>query len=271
MYSKGVITEQLAQSLLSEHRASHTPTHPTEPQSSDVPAIRHSSNDQPYTPDDDRGKSDQIAGYEEMILKGQKYLCSLPRIPETEAKPEPNITAEQAKKEILDATERGWNLLQGMQGQCIYFVSGWWSYSFCFNEGVKQFHQLPPARNVPAYPPVEDKNVGSYMLGRFKSEANQHGPDGRDQDLDDDEGSMPARPRVEEKGLALPKLQTKGEASYLTQTLQGGTLCDLTNKPRKIEVQVRKLVRCNPMLARLIKISAVSLRGSGCCRSYIPY
>ena len=137
-------------------------------------------------------------------------------------KPGSNRTAEEEETELALATERGWELLKGMEGNCVYFVSGWWSYSFCYNEGVRQFHQLPPGRNVPVYPPVEDKSVSAYLLGRFDTESRIDGGENKE--------------AHQEKGLA--KMETKGELRYLVQYLKGGTTCDLTGKERKIEVQV---------------------------------
>nr|GFD60541.1 hypothetical protein [Tanacetum cinerariifolium] len=75
----------------------------------------------------------------------------------------------EEEKELVRAADRGWELLEGMRGNCIYYLSGWWSYSFCYNNEVKQFHQLPPSRGVPIYPPVEDTSVHSFVLGRFSN------------------------------------------------------------------------------------------------------
>lgn len=138
----------------------------------------------------------------------------------------------------MRATDRGWELLQGMQGDCIYYLSGWWSYSFCYNDEVKQFHQLPPGKGVPMYPPVEDTQVQSFVLGRFPKNA-QSGDGVYKQDArfsDDDDTVLFGG---QNKGtMELAKLETKGETRYMVQKLAGGTVCDLTGRERKIEVQV---------------------------------
>lgn len=182
--------------------------------------------------------------YEAVVLHGQRYLCSIPRIPDEV--PQNNTTsAEEAKaeeeKELVRAADRGWQLLEGMRGNCIYYISGWWSYSFCYTKGVKQFHQLPPSRGVPIYPPVEDTSVHSYVLGRYPKEAKTKkagasktlGSEQGTKEAFDDEGNVD-----EEKGLEVPRLETKGSNRYMVQQLSGGTECDLTGKPRKIDVQV---------------------------------
>jgi protein OS-9 len=179
------------------------------------------------------------------VLGGQRYLCSIPVIPE-EVPQNSTATAEQVKaeeeKELMRAADRGWELLDGMQGECIYFLSGWWSYSFCYKDEVKQFHQLPPSRGVPIYPPVEDTSVKSYVLGRFKG-GKKKGKESRktlgreegskEENVVDDEG------KDEGRGVVLSKLETKGSTRYMVQKLSGGTECDLTGRERKIEVQVR--------------------------------
>ena len=42
----------------------------------------------------------------------------------------------------------------------------------------------------------------------------------------------------DEKGLEISRLETKGSSRYMMQRLSDGTECDLTGKPRKIDVQV---------------------------------
>jgi len=184
--------------------------------------------------------------YEAVVLHGQRYLCSIPTIPE-ETPQNNTASAEETKaeeeKELVRATDRGWELLEGMRGNCIYYLSGWWSYSFCYKDEVKQFHQLPPSRGVPIYPPVEDTSVHSFVLGRYPKEEKHKKGDARktlgsEQDgkeAFDDEGHVRDD---EEKGLEIPRLETKGSSRYMVQRLSDGTECDLTGRPRKIDVQV---------------------------------
>ncbi|KAF1837490.1 hypothetical protein BDW02DRAFT_518795 [Decorospora gaudefroyi] len=190
--------------------------------------------------------------YEAVVLHGQRYLCSIPVIPE-ETPQNSTTSAEEAKaaeekeKELMRATDRGWELLEGMRGNCIYYMASWWSYSFCYKDEVKQFHQLPPSRGVPIYPPVEDTNVQSYVLGKFRKEEKSEKADARktlgseqgSKEAFDDEGNTRDD---EEKGLQLLRLETKGSSRYMVQRLTDGTECDLTGRPRKVDVQFH----CNP-------------------------
>lgn len=186
--------------------------------------------------------------YEAVVLHGQRYLCSIPIIPE-EVPQNDTTSAEEAKaeeeRELMRATDRGWELLEGMRDDCIYYLSGWWSYRFCYKGEVKQFHSLPPGRGVPIYPPVEDESVHSFVLGRFSKDEKSRKADTR-KTLGNEKGSKEAFDDDEEdekdtetKGLELPRLETKGSSRYMVQRLAHGTICDLTGKPRKIDVQVR--------------------------------
>ncbi|KAF1992091.1 hypothetical protein K402DRAFT_322086 [Aulographum hederae CBS 113979] len=189
----------------------------------------HASSDKA---DDSPAKQPPI--YEHMVLGGQQYLCSIPQSvtnPQNSSSSEPGVSPEEESLELERASDRGWQLLKGMEGSCIYFVSGWWSYSFCHNQGVKQFHALPPSKMVPIYPPMEDPNVASFVLGEFNTIG--AGEEKQAKVVKDDRTE-------EETGLAT--LETKGDSRYLVQRLAGGTTCDLTGKERKIEVQFH----CHP-------------------------
>jgi Glucosidase II beta subunit-like protein len=127
------------------------------------------------------------------------------------------------EKDLVTAADRGWELLQDLEGKCMFFVSGWWSYSFCYNSQIKQFHQLPPGSGGPIYPPQEDPSTPSYVLGKFDDKRTNARESGT-------------------KTSVTTELQTKGETRYLVQKLGGGTACDLTGKERRVEVQFH----CHP-------------------------
>jgi len=157
--------------------------------------------------------AEAVASYDTLWFNGRRFLCS---IPEVKLPPPLNATEKERskieeEKELARATSRGWELLSDLDGKCLYFVSGWWSYSFCHNREVRQFHQLPPQQNN-QWPPTEDPNIQSFVLGQVSHDGTQ----------DVNEGT---------------ELQATGELRYLVQKLGGGTICDLTRKERKIEVQ----------------------------------
>ncbi|KAF2085676.1 hypothetical protein K490DRAFT_46290 [Saccharata proteae CBS 121410] len=208
----------------------------------------------PDNGDDHKEEDEDLPStYETLIWRSQPYLCRIPKVStSTDSANASTPTAAEEETELMRATDRGWELLSGMEGNCIYFLSGWWSYSFCYNGEIKQFHQLPPSRGVPYYPPVEDETVTSFILGQFpeptddeksKSEDNGEGStEGDSEGSRDDHASQRRAKRRIPDDTSIARLETKGETRYLVQKLSGGTTCDLTGKDRKIEVQFH----CHP-------------------------
>jgi len=172
--------------------------------------------------------------YELMRLHGEQYLCIIPIVdtpPKNETSEAEARAAEQ--KELARATDRGWELLQDLEGDCLYFISGWWSYSFCYNAEITQFHQLPPQPGRPPYPPQRDPTTKSYVLGKARTKQSREDEWGNEVDIH--KGQKATVPPATE-------LQVKGDAKYLVQKMEGGTTCDLTGKPRRVEVRYH----CNP-------------------------
>ncbi|KAL8648536.1 MAG: hypothetical protein Q9210_004931 [Variospora velana] len=194
--------------------------------------------------------SETPKSYESMILKGRSYLCAIP----TTSTPVTNDTTKAKDKaeeaaELARATDRGWELLNDMEGNCMYFISGWWSYSFCYNTDVKQFHQLPPGKGAPIYPPVEDPSTPSYILGKFErkqhsSSTSQNRKPNKAR-IDPPRDNAPSSSSQSNQRSSATQLRAKGDVRYLVQTLSGGTTCDLTGRDRKIEVQFH----CHPQSA----------------------
>lgn len=171
--------------------------------------------------------------YDIMTLKSTRYLCATPQVTESLG-PEDNSTtrtAAQEADELVRANDRGWELLQELEGQCMFYWAGWWSYRFCYGEGVKQFHQLQVRPGFAAHPPVEDTSVTGFVLGSVDASVAR---------LQKQE--TPAAREEDNKGLArskaIGKIQVRGESRFLSQRLRGGDVCDLTGEDRMIEVQV---------------------------------
>lgn len=186
-----------------------------------------SSNDLSQDIDDDRkpdsnSHDDTEVSYELMSLSSHNYLCSIPITPP----PAPdNQTANELAKaeearELVRATMHGWELLSELGDHCLYFMSGWWSYKFCENREIVQFHAA--AATKPNQAPKKDPNTIEYVLGAVPSIPTTSLQTSRQ---DPDSKPLPA------------ELQVKGDQRYLVQKLEGGTICDLTNRERTIEVQ----------------------------------
>lgn len=162
--------------------------------------------------------------YEELVDNHRAYLCAIPIVhPLNSTEPDDDTR----DLDLAGAAARGADLLKEMAtGQCLYYTREWWSYAFCYNSHVKQYHALPAtAQGVRVWPPPEDESVPSFILGKV---------------ID---------PKQDEKGLEIRQggsgeLQTLSETNYLVQQLEGGTPCDLTGHKRRIEVQYH----CSPGL-----------------------
>lgn len=162
--------------------------------------------------------------YEYLIGNKIPYLCAIPEVQiivnETEESSKP-----KTESDLVAAADRGWQLLKDMENQqCLYYTTGWWSYMFCYNSYVKQYHAVAASSHNRQWPPPEDPNTPNYILGAYNA------VNGKKASL---EG--PPQPKAGD-------LQTQSETTFLVQRLDGGTPCDLTGKPRKIEVQYH----CSP-------------------------
>ncbi|KAK2044199.1 hypothetical protein LZ31DRAFT_594965 [Colletotrichum somersetense] len=172
--------------------------------------------------------------YEIMKMQNSRYLCSIPVLePQT---PENHTATELAKqeeaRELAKASAHGWELLDELDGTCLYFMSGWWSYSFCYNRDIVQFHALPTIPN--GQPPVPDPHTAKYVLGRVHKSA----PSQRQQPTKDGEQQRQQQQTTKSGDPpANTDLQIKGDQRYLVQRMDGGTLCDLTGRERTVEVQ----------------------------------
>ena len=165
---------------------------------------------------DEHGDFANAKTYELMRLNSHQFLCSIPVMepPPPENQTENELAKAQELEQLNHAVGNGWSLISQLQDHCLYFMSGWWSYSFCKNQEIVQYHALPTS---PAgQPPRRDPNTAEFVLGAVPAVID----------------STPIN-----KDLANVELQEKGDSRYLVQRLVGGTICDITGRERTIEVQ----------------------------------
>ncbi|KII88615.1 hypothetical protein PLICRDRAFT_698972 [Plicaturopsis crispa FD-325 SS-3] len=143
------------------------------------------------------------------------YICFVP--PPLETPPE----EEDNDANLTPAL--GWSLLQPLSGTCLYHRQGWFTYSYCHNQEIRQFRELPLS-HLPAggYQPEEDPDWESYTLGR-----------------------APPTPEpgaeltvAEQTALAANLELARGAGSrYLVQRWGDGSICDKNGRKREVEVQ----------------------------------
>lgn len=237
VFSESYISESDALALLGSKLASNT--HAPDASQTDLTSKVRESAAAGATPPE-HGASDGLPEigetYEILSSPPSRYLCSIPTIAPP---PELNRTATELAKaeearELSRASERGWELLNELQGTCLYYGSGWWSYSFCYDKEIVQFHAQ--ATGVQGGKPVKEPKTPEYVLGRTKAlpkPQKQQGSNVAENQAGDESKSV--APQNTE-------LQVKGDQRYLVQRLDGGTVCDLTGRPRTIEIQYH----CNP-------------------------
>ncbi|KAK1829309.1 glucosidase II beta subunit-like protein-domain-containing protein [Podospora conica] len=240
------ILETDALALVESKRAAHGTYTPDASQTNLAARVRESGTaDAAADPTADSDDPPEVAEtYEILTSPPSRYLCSVPTIPK---QPELNQTANNLAKaeearELTRANTRGWELMSALDGHCLFYVSGWWSYNFCYGKDIVQFHSV---RTVPGGAPVKDPQTPEYVLGRAPVPAKAKKPSTDTAVQKVHGGSGSADPDT--KGVAPPntELQVKGDQRYLVQRLDGGTLCDLTGRPRTIEIQYH----CTPGLS----------------------
>jgi protein OS-9 len=223
VFSDHYISEKDAQSLLE-----YNIEHPTFSADSSQPTISDAGGS--ATAEDGHDgryaatQSESPLTYEVMNMPPHRYLCAIPVIepPSPENQTATELAKAEEARELGRAAASGWNLLSQLEDTCLYFMSGWWSYRFCNNREIVQFHALPSTPM--GKPPQRDPHAAEYVLGQASLPETSETHSTSSRSAADDE-----KPPAE--------LQVKGDQRYLVQKLEGGTICDLTGRARTIEVQ----------------------------------
>lgn len=146
------------------------------------------------------------------------YICLIPEPPDIS----PSSTPDESDSEVSPA--RSWSLLQPLTGTCLYHRQGWFTYSYCHNQEIRQFKELLPVNphHLGAYKPEEDPEWEAYTLGKAPTSPEP----GADLTL--------AEQHAQAANLQLAR---SAGSRYLVQRWGDGTLCDKTGKRREVEVQ----------------------------------
>ncbi|KAI1495989.1 glucosidase II beta subunit-like protein-domain-containing protein [Biscogniauxia marginata] len=237
VFSESYISEPEAQALVEKSDPSHPNYEADFTSQTDLATKIHAAKAANDAEFEDHHEYRTTETYEIMSMPPLRYLCAIPII---DPPPAPNKTATELAKaeearEMERASAHGWDLVNGLDGNCLYYMSGWWSYRFCYGHDVVQFHALPAS--VKSGPPVRDPNTAEYVLGRvpdphLASRSSRRGQSNQQNHQGQSAGAAP--PNTE--------LQVKGDQRYLVQKMTDGTICDLTGRERTIEVQYH----CSP-------------------------
>ncbi|ORX66603.1 hypothetical protein DL89DRAFT_286302 [Linderina pennispora] len=167
--------------------------------------------------------------YEPIVLKATKkwkFLCRVPQVDSEKVRMEEREREDTAVPTGVDAREverqsieRGLQLLEPMKPGCLTYVEGWWTFEYCHDRSVSQFHRIEQAE-------PDEYELIKYRLG----DPSQRKPLG-----------LPEVPNGQ-------TLDGETEDTRTTQTWGGGSVCEITRRPREIEVQFH----CDPNMPERI-------------------
>ncbi|KAJ8078655.1 Protein OS-9 [Marasmius tenuissimus] len=141
------------------------------------------------------------------------YLCFIPAPLDLPPPPVEDDTDDEV------TTTHSWSLLQPLAGHCLYRRQGWFTYSYCHNQEIRQFKELSQSNS---HVPEEDPTWESYTLGK----APVTPAPGADLTV------------AQRNAIATNLKLARGAGSrYLVQRWGDGTICDMNGKPREVEVQ----------------------------------
>lgn len=195
--------------------------------------------------------------FEIMQLKGSErpteYLCFLPNI-------HLGGTIEEGNESelLIDTDRRNAIIARGVKSinetfwkkECLFVYGlngGYWTFGYCFGDRIIQFHEaienFVSGDHRPEYP----NHV--YLLGKFLGTTSEKGfqnhAEWNKQYLKEEDFTY--------HKTALPNshLQpSKSQSPFLMHSLKGGGICDLTRKPRSIDV----LYVCDPTRLKAAEI-----------------
>ncbi|KAI7881080.1 L domain-like protein, partial [Lichtheimia hyalospora FSU 10163] len=152
-----------------------------------------------------------------MSAHGQPFECT---IPEDDNNQEHHDTSTTPSEE--DSIERGLKLLEPLSKQnCLYYPTpGYWTYEYCHDKHVRQFHL--------------DRNALQGDQRQISAASNS--PSQHDHS-------------------PITSLRHVGDQRYLVQQWTGGTKCDLTGKPRSIEIQFHCDMQANDRISMFQEVA----------------
>ncbi|KAI9483198.1 MAG: hypothetical protein EXX96DRAFT_499138 [Benjaminiella poitrasii] len=171
---------------------------------------------------------------------GQPFSCIIPDVQieqerlEREKLENSKVETEEDKKRII---EKGLDLLEPLENNCIQFyahTSQYWTHEYCHNQYVRQFH----VERSHDGKEVKEHETASFYLGFHPSVASNEGKKSDNKELLSKKRKATPRQVYLKAPTELRKMMDS-EERYLAQAWKGGSVCDLTGKPRTVEVQYR--------------------------------
>ncbi|KAI9320907.1 hypothetical protein BX666DRAFT_1875459 [Dichotomocladium elegans] len=189
---------------------------------------------------------------------GQPYHCTIPDTNEDKTQPEADTSRDTLTgQEMQQSIERGLKLLEplGKQG-CLYFPTpGYWTYEYCHMRHVRQFHMDPKDQRQGGSVNTYSLNP-TFYLGYFNG-APPAAASGAERPENENTRQQTDLTHTRKKEPAAPttSLHSVGDQRFLTQRWSGGTTCDLTGKPRSIEIQFHCDLQANDRISMFQEVA----------------
>ncbi|PKI33182.1 protein OS-9 homolog [Punica granatum] len=167
--------------------------------------IQFHSEDSPFHPDDDQ---------ESVVMPnkdGQKFLCYLPKVEKSKngrSTSQQNMSSMVMESEKRIKLKTPDELLEVLKGPCFVRQEGWWSYEFCYQKQLRQFHL------------EDEKVVQEFVLGVY-----------------DEEATVAFNQNLSDVSTLKDPRSKDAAQRYHAHQYTNGTVCDLTNQPRGTEVR----------------------------------
>ncbi|KAF0515977.1 HIT-like protein [Gigaspora margarita] len=158
----------------------------------------------------DEGAESKLTSILMRSASGQPYLCQIPFVDNVTAVEEDKL---EENRNDVDLMKKGLALLEPMKQTCLIYQHGWWTYEYCHLSRLRQYHIQPGL----------DERKPLFILGEYASRLATLPPSNKDSD--------------DQKNSLGTDLQTGRGKKYLVQRWGGGSICDLTGKPRQVEIQ----------------------------------
>jgi len=164
--------------------------------------------------------------------KGERFLCDLPTPPDSDEDETPLLSPEEQALINQEGVNRGVATLNSKKDKCIAAKVGWWTYKFCYNKKVTQFHMPTPDEDVKEETPITEFVLGNFAHPLPVSSVLSAGEE------DEIESFVELKENVNPNNR-IATVKTTPNRNVLVQRWGGGTPCDLNKQLRSIEIHYR--------------------------------
>ncbi|KAG0038590.1 Protein OS-9 [Podila clonocystis] len=155
---------------------------------------------------------------------GQRWSCVIPPKPAIKVEEPPKKTPKEIAEEEEQDIKRGLELLQPLTKDCITRKIDYWTYEYCHEKHVRQYHAVKGVDGRLQ----EDPNEQLHILGTFEAPTGIQGSTGNE---------ASTQKSLSRQSGTMTNLVAAQDKKYLVQRWENGDHCPLIGKPRKIEIQ----------------------------------